>query len=131
MNREKLAYIEKIIELHYQDSSFNVNALIECIGGNRGYALENIQSIVGFSPQKCIENKRLLLSLKLIASGMTLSRVACQCVFTSSKSFRRAFNRRLGISPSEYSTMVKSTTKAEEIQDLHRKLHPLTITVPK
>jgi transcriptional regulator GlxA family with amidase domain len=60
---------------------------------------------VGRTPARYIEDLRLEAARRQIESAaMSLEEVAASCGFTSSETLRRAFERRLGVTPRQYRT---------------------------
>ncbi len=111
-----------VIEQHFNDHTFTVEKLMTIMGYSRGYAWESIKNSLGASPLHLIETRRLIESLRYIAEGMCACEIHLQIGYSSSKSFRRAFKRRLGICPTECREMLKEETKIEQIEELKQKL---------
>lgn len=111
-----------VIEQHFKDHTFTVDKLMTIMGYSRGYAWESIKNSLGASPHHLIETRRLLESLRCISEGMSACEIHLEIGYPSSKSFRRAFKKRLGVCPTDCKEMLKFETKTEQIEELRQKL---------
>jgi transcriptional regulator GlxA family with amidase domain len=79
---------------------------------------------VGMTPGAYVEALRVdHARLRLESSGQKLEAVAAQCGFGTVETMRRAFHRRLGVSPGDYRTKFQS--RKESHADRHPAVRPL------
>lgn len=73
----------------------------------RNFARAFVQE-TGMTPADFVELRRIATARRLLGtSGRGLQRIAFECGFSSTQALRRAFLRRLGVTPSEYRAGVK------------------------
>ncbi|MBS1538144.1 MAG: AraC family transcriptional regulator [Bacteroidetes bacterium] len=118
----KLDTIHNIIEQFYHDCKFNVDALSMLTGYSRGYVWEQIKSTSDTTLGELLERKRIEKSLELISKNICLCTVHSKAGFTNAKSFRRAFKKRLGVTPTYYKKLLSDNTKSEEAERIRNKL---------
>ena len=118
----KLDTIHNIIEQFYHDCNFNVDALILLTGYSRGYVRKQIKSTSNTTLGELLERKRIEKSLELISENICICAVHSKAGFSNAKSFRRAFKKRLGVTPTYYKKLLSDSTKLEEAECIRGKL---------
>ncbi len=101
--REKVVQsIESVIQANIANPSFGVNQLAEEIGISVSYLREITWIEYDMSPRFLIETIRIETALNLLSlDHQNLCQISKQTGFNHPKTFRRTFQRRLDISPSE------------------------------
>jgi AraC-like DNA-binding protein len=94
--------LESMIRLHYRDENFNVDELSRMCRICKSHLREQIRHHYGFPPHFLIENIRLECALYLLSLDIKIEDLAGAVGFSTVQTFRRAFKRRLNISPSEF-----------------------------
>lgn len=101
---QKQAVLE-YISAHYQESSFSIYQICDVFQMSESAAYQFFREVVGTSFADLIESIRIEKACQLLSDGShTIKEIAQMVGYTNDNSFRRAFKRVLGISPSEYKT---------------------------
>ncbi len=90
--------IFKCIESQCHDQQFDVNHLIMALNFSYTYLRELTYKYYSQSPRELIESIRLASTFKYIDSNLPLEVICIKCGFGNYKTFRTAFEKRLGIS---------------------------------
>lgn len=99
---EKQAVL-KYISTHYTESDFSIYHVCEEFHISESLAYQLFRETIGTSFADLIESKRIEKACRMLAGGnTTIKEIALQVGYTSDNSFRRAFKRVMGITPSEY-----------------------------
>ncbi|MGI6254443.1 MAG: helix-turn-helix domain-containing protein [Acutalibacter sp.] len=100
---EKKQAILDFIQHHYSDPGLVVLPLCEQLGCSESSLNKFIHDNLGLSFSDLLECTRLEAACSLLRQGgLTVKTIAEQTGYASDASFRRAFKRVLGVSPSEY-----------------------------
>lgn len=106
--REKDVFHECIMRLliyaeeNYKDTCLLEDAAAE-IGYDYAYISKKFKSTIGISFRKYINNLRIILAKQLlIKETKTITKIASECGFNSSRSFNIEFKKSEGITPTEY-----------------------------
>jgi AraC-like DNA-binding protein len=92
----------QIIAANYSNSQFNVDALAEKIEMSTSFLYEVVYARFGMTPQELIETFRLEQAIHLLArNGEKIGRIRMQSGYSYAKTFRRAFKKRLNLTPQE------------------------------
>lgn len=93
--------VEGLIEEQFRDPGFCVKTLCTELGINMTTLHESLSVRYGATPHFLIETRRLKEALTLMKSNHScLGAIVSGCGFSSIRTFRRAFQRRLGMRPS-------------------------------
>ena len=103
----KKILIENEISDHYHEKGFNVKCLAKKLGICESYLREIVHSKFLLSPQQLIETIRLIAGLRLLLDDMRIYEVAIKIGYYNTRSFRRAFKKRFGLTPSQVKTKIK------------------------
>ncbi|MEV6432165.1 helix-turn-helix domain-containing protein [Nocardia sp. NPDC051463] len=79
---------------------------------------------LGTTPAAYVESVRVEAAQALLAAGATVTDTALRTGFGSDESLRRAFGRRLGITPSAYRARFRTTANGTAGTDAAGPLHP-------
>ena len=105
-DREFFNILESIIRLNYRDENFNVDELSHLCRICKSHLREQIRHHYGFPPHFLIENIRLECALYLLVLEIRIEDLALAVGFGTAQTFRRAFKRRLHLSPTEFKKLV-------------------------
>jgi signal transduction histidine kinase/ligand-binding sensor domain-containing protein/AraC-like DNA-binding protein len=95
--------IEKILDEHYADSAFTIDAFAELSGTRRTVFFKKVKGITGFSPNELIKMKRLNRSAALLKQGeLTVSEISYQVGFEDPYYFSKCFKSHFNCTPSSY-----------------------------
>lgn len=124
MAGDKKKEIEKILQQNIPNLQFSVERLAEGMKLSVSHLREIVELEYGECPRSLIETARLKASLKLIASGSVNLYLICREVgFQHIRTFRRVFEKRLDMTPSECRKLFLDHGQREEtIRKLSRKL---------
>lgn len=99
---QKQAMLEYITS-HYQENSLSIYQLCDVFRMSESTAYQFFRETVGTSFADLLEGIRIEKACQLLSTGgYTVKEIAQMVGYTNDNSFRRAFKRVLGISPSEY-----------------------------
>lgn len=102
----------EILESHYQDSGFGVEAFTEAVGLSRMQLHRKLKSITGKSPGDFLRQFRLERAQQLLQlKGMQVSQVAYDVGFNNLSNFTKAFKDFSGVTPSEYASRFELSAK--------------------
>lgn len=88
---------------NHPDADLSVEALAERANMSPRHFARRFQAVFGMSPGRFVTTLRLDRARTALSSGqVSIKRVATSAGFGSVDGFRRAFERELGVSPSEY-----------------------------
>lgn len=90
--------IFSLVEAECHNQQFDVNHLMMTLGFSDTYLRELTYKYYGQSPRELIESVRLLRVLTYIDSDIALEVISIKCGFGNYKTFRSAFEKRVGIS---------------------------------
>jgi AraC-like DNA-binding protein len=99
MDKEEIAaYIEE----HYGDADLTLNMVAEWAGESERKLYNAFKGIFGVSFSSYLEQIRMTHACELLKQGAAVKDIAAQVGYSSDYSFRRAFKRMIGVSPSDY-----------------------------
>lgn len=102
-NSALLASIQSYIESHYADVNLSLTAIAEAFKRSENYLSSFYKEQTGTGLAEALQRIRLEQARQLISNEFEpLATVAERCGYASTASFRRAFKREYGLSPSEY-----------------------------
>lgn len=90
--------IEKIIRQKFSDINFNVDSLSRELNVSASHLRELICINYNMCPQKLIESIRLENAVELMANNEKTYTIAVKSGYSSTRTLRRAFKKRIGIS---------------------------------
>ncbi|WP_310619525.1 GlxA family transcriptional regulator [Flexibacterium corallicola] len=96
-----LAKLSEVILLN-PEQDWNVEALADCAAMSPRSLYRHFQRDLAMSPAQFVEKTRLDLAVSLLHGGMPLQKAADRAGFGTLQNLRRAFDRRYGVTPSEY-----------------------------
>lgn len=95
--------LKQLIEQHYGQSEMSLYSLAEQVGRPEKYISQVFKEVVGDNLSDYIERVRMDRAERLLKEpGHTIDEIAALVGYNSSHSFRRAFKRVTGVSPSAY-----------------------------
>lgn len=112
MNYRLVTGIKECIKENYMDVNFCVKVLAQNLGISGSYLSDVVHNYWGMGPRKLIESVRLEEAVKLIDHERTLYELSRKVGYADVRIFRRAFTKRLGMTPSECRDMI-STLKGD------------------
>ena len=100
---EKKQAVLAFIKEHYGDADLMIYPLCEELGCSESSLNRFIHEQLGLSFSDLLENTRMEAACALLQrDGLTVKAIAEQTDYASDASFRRAFKRVMGVSPSDY-----------------------------
>lgn len=99
------------VEQHYANENLNVNAIGVHFNLSPNYISSLFKQNRGDMLRNYISEVRMKNAKEMLSLNVNIDEVAKKCGFSSTRSFRRAFNRHYGIPPSEYKKAVLRTPK--------------------
>lgn len=125
MMGDKRKEIERILRLNIPNSQFSVERLAEGLKVSVSHLREIVELEYGSGPQWLIETTRLKASLGLIANGGgNLYSICKEVGYQNMRTFRRAFEKRLDMTPSECRKFFLDDARQEKtLRRLVEKLH--------
>ena len=100
--RNKREEIEKAVRASISDPRFSVERLAEAVGLSVSYLREIAESEYGTGPRWLIETIRIEEALKMLADGGgSVFSISRKVGYSNVRSFRKAFEKRVNMSPSE------------------------------
>ena len=100
---EKKQAVLAFIKEHYGDADLMIYPLCEELGCSESSLNRFIHEQLGLSFSDLLENTRMEAACALLQrGGLTVKAIAEQTGYASDASFRRAFKRVMGVSPSDY-----------------------------
>lgn len=95
------------VDSKFTDSDFSIADITQELGVSRSMLYVKMKNLVGMSMGDYIRKKRLDMARKLLAEGHNVSEVAYRSGFTDPNYFSKTFKKYVGITPSEYITMLE------------------------
>ncbi|GGD52971.1 helix-turn-helix domain-containing protein [Paenibacillus nasutitermitis] len=91
------------IDEHFQDANLSLYAIASHFNLSESYLSQFFKEQSGEKFSSYLENRRISLACKLIVQDtQSIDSIAVQTGYNSTHSFRRAFKRTMGVSPSSY-----------------------------
>ncbi|MFV1944209.1 GlxA family transcriptional regulator [Pseudomonas luteola] len=98
----RLTELHDWIALHLHED-LSLERLASKVGMSERTFLRRYRALTGETPSKAVESMRVERACLLLVEGkLSIKRVAFQCGFGSEETFRRAYARRMSISPIDY-----------------------------
>ena len=95
--------VKKYVEENYADCTLNIKAMATCLGWNPKYISRVFREQEGMGILEHINDVRIEKSLLLLLSGSySIEEVSEKVGYASSKTFRQAFAKKMGVVPSKY-----------------------------
>ena len=92
-----------LIDEHYTDPEFDVDAIAELTGVSRIHVNRKLKAEGSPSPSALIREKRMeVAKYYLLQSEMPMAQIASECGFRSASYFTTAFKEYTGVTPSEF-----------------------------
>lgn len=101
--------IEKHIEREYSQAEFNLAAMADWLGIQEKKLYADFKKMYGVSFASFLEMKRLHHAQEFLKEGRPVGEVAQAVGYSSDYSFRRAFKRVVGVTPSDYQKMQENS----------------------
>lgn len=114
--------VEKVIRENISDPNFCVKKLISILNVSRSYLYDFVNENYGVGLQRLIETYRLDKAIDLISDGVKFRDVCRKCGYLRMRTFRGAFKRRLGISPSEFKRKLDDEYKRKFVVQRYKKI---------
>ncbi|OXM85792.1 AraC family transcriptional regulator [Paenibacillus rigui] len=103
LQHEMLQDMMKYIQEYYQDPELTIYRIAEHVGRPEKYISQLFKERMGESLSDYLESMRISKAADLLTgNGLTIDEIASQVGYNSAHSFRRAFKRVRGVSPSLY-----------------------------
>jgi len=103
--------IYHIIKKNRNNSEFNVKWLAKDMDISYSYLYEIVYKFFDMSPQRLIETIRLEQSIYLISEGMKLIKLYRKLGYDNVRTFRQAFQKRLGMNYSNCRALFENGNK--------------------
>lgn len=94
--------VSDYIEENYGDPTLNLSVLAEWLGEPERRIYNDFKVCFGMSFSSYLEQRRLACACELLKKGAAVKDIAEQVGYSSDYSFRRAFKRAFGVSPSDF-----------------------------
>ncbi|MFI3206471.1 MAG: AraC family transcriptional regulator [Clostridia bacterium] len=95
--------VKQIIDAHFNEKNFDVKKLCAILEVNYNTVAIQYKNLYNNTISKVLEQKRIDEAKNLLLNmDIKISEISEKCGYSSSESFRRAFKKNVGISPSEY-----------------------------
>ena len=94
--------VSDYIEENYGDPTLNLSVLAEWLGEPERRIYNDFKVCFGMSFSSYLEQRRLASACELLKKGAAVKDIAEQVGYSSDYSFRRAFKRAFGVSPSDF-----------------------------
>lgn len=108
LTNRPLDSIEALIRSMASDPNLSVDAVARCQGLSSSYLRELAHFAFKMSPRKMIETVRLENAVSLMKSGTYDIYTICTRIgYSNTKTFRAAFEKRIGWCPSEFSQSLR------------------------
>jgi two-component system response regulator YesN len=105
-NTHLLDQIMAYINDHFQNPNINLYAIASHFNLSESYLSQFFKEQSGETFSSYLENLRISLACRLIEQGsLSIDNIAVQAGYNSTHSFRRAFKRTMGVSPSSFKEM--------------------------
>lgn len=98
----KIKAIQQYMEENFSNTAMGLSMVSEAFGLSEGYLSALFKEEMGVNFGDYLEDIRLKEACRLLKDGVLVAEIAERTGYNSVQSFRRAFKRSLGISPSEY-----------------------------
>lgn len=98
-----LSQLKNFILENIDDADLSGNDLERHLGMSRSQLQRKLQSVIGLSPRKFINELRLeIAAVQLRESSASISEIAYDCGYRDPKYFGRVFRERFGVPPGEW-----------------------------
>lgn len=98
-----LATVEELVEAHWAEADFGVEAIAAAIGMHRSTLSRRFRSATGMTLISHLNAVRLQNAMGMLKGGTdTVSQVAAGCGFSNSPYFCRVFKDQLGVTPGQF-----------------------------
>lgn len=88
---------------HISDPDFTVDRLADMLGMGRTKMFAKTKELTGMSPNKYLQNQRLVIAARLLAEGhLTVAEVSYRVGIKDSSYFNKCFKAKYGVVPSKY-----------------------------
>jgi two-component system response regulator YesN len=95
--------VVEYVEKHYNQSELTLEKLADSLGHSESFMYQFFKDNFGESFADYLESRRIGLACECLAeTGVIVKNVASKVGYNSDNSFRRAFKRIVGVSPSQY-----------------------------
>lgn len=97
-----ISQIENAIQMNLHDWRFSVDQLAECLNICPSHLREIVHKIYNLSPHNLIQKRRLEMAVRLLLTEKCIKKVSHAVGYINPRSFRNAFRRGYGMTPTEY-----------------------------
>jgi AraC-like DNA-binding protein len=114
VRRDMIEEIRALIERRFRDPNFCVKTICYEMGMGMSALYELVSMKSGTTPHELIEKRRLKETLRLMRTDyLPLVAIISRCGFSSTRTFRRVFNKIFGMAPSEAVIRLKSASEGD------------------
>ncbi len=118
MQNNSIGKVWKLIERRFRDQGFCVKEICGETGMSMSALHEFLSVKCGMTPHLLIETRRLIEALSLMrGDGLREGMIAGGCGFSNIRTFRRAFERRLGMPPTEAMVSLRDSADGDRFQN--------------
>jgi signal transduction histidine kinase/ligand-binding sensor domain-containing protein/CheY-like chemotaxis protein len=111
-DQEFLERTFSILDKYIADQSFDLDVFCTELGMSRANLYRKIKALTDFAPNELINNYRLKTALRLLQeNNQSISEISYRVGFSSPAYFSNCFKKSYGVSPSEYTSKLKSNIK--------------------
>ena len=105
-DEKRKAKIEQFIQASYKQDSYTICCLAQQTGVSENKLYKEFRTLFGVSFSDYLENLRIRKACELLKIGTAVKDVSAQVGYCSDYSFRRAFKRVIGLSPTSYTESI-------------------------
>lgn len=104
------------VRQHCGNSQFDVNAMVAGLNMSAGYLREITHRHFGLAPRELIEAVRICNVLDLLDTDESLIVISSKCGFGNYRTFRSAFERRIGMTASRARDLIRKSDDKEALK---------------
>lgn len=116
--KDKLDSVEILIETRFRDSSFCIKDICNEFNMSMSSFHEVLSMRYGTTPHILIETRKLIEAINLMKENhLRFCAIVSGSGFSTIRTFRRAFERRLGVPPSKAIEKLRSSSEGDKFHD--------------
>jgi AraC-like DNA-binding protein len=110
--------IEHAIKQHYSDPQLDMRTLANALGVEKSYLREIVNRYFACGPRCLIETVRLEQAILHMGDSVHLYELCAEIGYSTTKTFRRAFKKRTGLSPQDFRAQLSDSTTPQSDMDV-------------